>query len=262
MIFNLAKPLRLTACWLVLCLVPHSILAQGETLNIYSENSPPYHFFDKTRQQIVGINTDLLRLVLEAEKVDYQIRLYPWSRAFKMALEDEKGGVISTARVPSRESRFKWVGPFMSTSDGVYLFKLKTRNDIKIQSFADLRQYITGHVRQSVYEDIFKSKGLGSEHLMPFTSNTDYMKMLFNGKIDLATGSLETMGKTLADFGYPSDHVVKAFEIDDVGGAYLALNPKISSQLVERLNRRLIKIKNSPKLPAITQRYTTPDKEK
>ncbi len=220
---------------------------------------PPFHFVD-SHKQVVGINIDILKRLLEAESIRYQISLYPWSRSYTKALQDPRGGVISTAKVPSRIALFKWVGPFTSTTDGVYLFKLNRRKDIVIDSVDDLRPYIVGYVRDGVYEEILRGMGLTDRNLLSFTSYVGYLKMLFSGKVDLGVGSQSSIAEALKSYGYPPDHVVGAYRMGDLSGNYLALNPKVPDALVERLNQRLIQLKKSNVLIPIIKRYTTLDK--
>lgn len=236
-----------------------SVSTVAQTLKIYTEEMPPYHFYDE-HQQIVGINIDILKVLLEEEHIDYQIVLYPWSRAFKMALNDTRAGLISTAKVRSRVKRFKWVGPFAGSNSGFFLFRLKTRSDIKIEKFNDLKNYVTGYVRKGVYEEVLKSGGLNSGHLMGFVSSNDYFKMLFSGKIDLAIGSPAIVAKAIKDFGYPPDHLIKAYKIKDVGRNYLALNLNVPNSVVRRLNRRLLNLKKSGRLLPLIERYTSLEK--
>lgn len=246
----------------ILCSVLLSVptgKAVAQTLNIYTEQMPPFNF-KSADNKVEGINIDLLKAVLDAENIRYNIELYPWSRAYKLVQRDRRGGIISTVKMPSRLDKFKWVGPFVSIRNGADLYRLTTRTDIKINSSEDLKHYITGYVRGGVYEDMLRNKGLDDKHLFGFPSSTDYYKMLFNNKLDLVVGTENTIKAALAVQGYPSAHVTKVYSLEDIGGIYLALNLKVPNRLVKKLNRRLLKIKESEQLTTIIERYTTLDK--
>lgn len=43
-----------------------------------------------------------------------EIRIYPWSRAYVTALEEENSAAFMTVRSKKRENLFKWVGPLAS----------------------------------------------------------------------------------------------------------------------------------------------------
>lgn len=229
------------------------------SLNIYTELMPPYHFIDD-QGNITGINIELLRLMLKLEGIDYQLQLTPWTRAYSAALSNTSAGVISTALTRSRVDKFKWVGPFPSSVDGVYLFRLAANKHIVINNFEDIKKYSLGYVRQGIYEEVFRSKGLTDQQLLGFASSNESYRMLFNGKIDLALGSDITVSDSLAMYGFAPEHVAKAFRIKDFGGNYLALNPQVPDVIVKRLNLRLKKIRQSPQAIEIINKYSSMEK--
>ncbi|WDE00720.1 substrate-binding periplasmic protein [Thalassomonas actiniarum] len=229
------------------------------SLNIYTELMPPYQFIDE-KDNITGINIELLRLILKQEGIDYQLQLTPWTRAYTAALSNQSGGVISTALTQSRLDKFKWVGPFPSSSDGVYLFRLAANKHIVINGFEDIKNYSLGYVRRGIYEEIFRSKGLTDQQLLGFASSNESYKMLFNGKIDLALGSDITVSDSLAMYGFAPDHAVKVFRIKDLGGNYLALNLQVPDAIVKRLNLRLKKIRQSRQATEIINKYSSMEK--
>ena len=228
-------------------------------LNIYTEEMAPYQFIDKNNQ-IVGINIELLVLALDAEGIPYKLQLTPWSRAFKATLANKSGGLISTSLTRSRLNKFKWVGPFPSSNDGIFLFRLAAKNHVVINEFDDIKNYSLGYVRFGIYEEFFRAKGLTDEHLLGFASSSESYKMLFNDKIDLALGSKITLDKSLARYGFPEKHVVKAFQISAVGGNYLALNLEVPDSIVARLNRRLNFLRSSQQVINIINKYSSTDK--
>ncbi|WP_274054954.1 substrate-binding periplasmic protein [Thalassomonas haliotis] len=229
------------------------------SLNIYTELMPPYQFIDD-KDKITGINIELLRLMLKLEGIAYQLQLTPWTRAYSAALSNASGGVISTALTRSRVDKFKWVGPFPSSIDGVYLFRLAANKHIVINGFEDIKKYSLGYVRRGIYEEIFRSKGLTDQQLLGFASSNESYRMLFNGKIDLALGSDITVSDSLAMYGFAPEHVVKAYRIKDLGGNYLALNRQVPDAIVKRLNLRLKKIRHSAQATEIINKYSSMEK--
>ena len=231
------------------------------SLNIYTEDMPPYQFIN-IKNHIVGINIELLSLILEEEGISYHIQLSPWTRAYKNTLADKFGGLISTAFTTARADKFKWVGPFTSSADGVYLFRLASKNNIVIEKLADLKKYSIGYVRFGIYEQIFRNHGFDDTQLLGFSKNSECFKMLFNGKIDLALGSNITIAKSLAMFGFPVGHVEKAYRIGSGVGNFLALNLEVPDDVVNRLNKRLKLIRESQRAADIINKYSSTDKVK
>ncbi|WDE03724.1 transporter substrate-binding domain-containing protein [Thalassomonas viridans] len=232
---------------------------QPVSLNIYTELMPPYQLID-SNNRIAGINIEILRLLLASEGIEHRLELMPWTRAYKAAQANKSGGVISTALTRSRFDKFKWVGPFPASSDGVYLFRRSEEDHIVINTYEDIKKYSLGYVRLGIYEEIFRSKGLTEQQLLGFASSNESYKMLFNGKIDLALGSEITIADSLAIHGFPPDHVVKVFQIKDIGGNYLALNRQVPDELVGRLNLRLKQMRHSRQVRDIINKYSSADK--
>ena len=73
--------------------------------------------------------------------VRYQIVMYPWVRAIKMAESDKDTCVYSTTRTEERETKFLWVGPV--APDNWMLFA-KADSSIQLASLDDARKYKVG----------------------------------------------------------------------------------------------------------------------
>jgi len=70
--------------------------------------------------KIAGVATDRLVAALKRADIPYRISVYPWLRAYDMALKDPFTCVYSTNRTPEREALFSWVGPL--AQDGWAIF--------------------------------------------------------------------------------------------------------------------------------------------
>ena len=79
-------------------------------VTIYTEGYPPYNFaaHDGT---VVGVATDRVRQIMDEAKLDYDIRLIPWNRAFLLAGKEPRSLIYSLARSEDRETGFDWLAP-------------------------------------------------------------------------------------------------------------------------------------------------------
>lgn len=121
----LAIPRVLFIIFLAVALRPIGVAASDVT--IYTEDFPPYNFITENNT-VEGTATDIVRKVMEEAGLDYDIRLMPWPRAYRAALEDKRTLIFSLARNQARENQFDWLAYL--TRPEFYLF---ARQDDKRQ---------------------------------------------------------------------------------------------------------------------------------
>ena len=92
--------------------------AHAADLVAYTEEWAPYNF--SANGSVQGISTDILRAACQSEKLDCDIQMVPWARAYKIASSTPNTLVFTTARKPSRESEFLWVGPILPRTTWVF----------------------------------------------------------------------------------------------------------------------------------------------
>ncbi|MCP4163486.1 MAG: transporter substrate-binding domain-containing protein [Deltaproteobacteria bacterium] len=123
---------------------------------IMTENWKPYNFQEDG--VIKGVSTDMLVLMLKkigSQQGRKDIKLYPWSRSYKLVQEKKNAVLYTTTRTPEREKMFKWVGPIFDMT--FYIYALKSKK-IKIKSYDDLKKYKIGVIREDVTEQLLVKK--------------------------------------------------------------------------------------------------------
>ncbi len=89
---------------------------------LLTENFPPYNMAINGKNfaqedSIDGIAVDIVKEMFKRAGVQYSLTLrFPWDRIYKLALEKPGYGVFVTARLPERESQFKWVARSVRTT--------------------------------------------------------------------------------------------------------------------------------------------------
>jgi polar amino acid transport system substrate-binding protein len=81
-------------------------------LVFYTEENLPYSYQENGTPS--GFAVDLLEAITAqtgSPVTRDEVRLVPWSEGYQAALETENAAVFLTARLPSRESLFRWAGP-------------------------------------------------------------------------------------------------------------------------------------------------------
>lgn len=208
-----------------------------------TENFPPYNFM--VEGELKGISLDTLiaaSLIVDCPVQRSFIRVLPWPRAYKMAIENQNTVIHSIVRTKSRESLFKWAGPI--TKGRVALIARKTRN-ISITNLNKLSSFLVGVVRNDIgHKDALK---LGfKESNFRFANNAENLaQMLAVGRIDLWSYGDITANWVFRKLGYEID----SFEVINVlryTQGYFAFNKHIDDEAITLLQQGIDKLKNSP----------------
>ncbi|UQY36224.1 ABC transporter substrate-binding protein [Pseudomonas fulva] len=219
---------------------------------LLTENFPPYNMAINGKNfaqedNVDGIAVDVVREMFKRAGITYSLTLrFPWDRIYKLALEKPGYGVFVTARLPERETLFKWVGP-IGPDDWVLL----ARGDSKlvVNNLQQARQYRIG-----AYKGDAIAEHLEKEGLQPVTSLRDQenAKKLMAGQIDLwATG--DPAGRYLArQEGVSGLKTVLRFNSAQL---YLALNREVPDEVVQKLQSELDKMRAEGIVDSILNSY-------
>lgn len=225
---------------LLLCCSAHSFSSEN-MLTIYTEEFPPYNYIYKGK--VVGVNADIVAMACDIADIKCEFALYPWNRAMTLSLKDAKSGLVSTSRLPSREAKYQWVGPLISSPACFY--KLASRDDVRISNKQELANYTVGLHKGDAYEEILKHWGF-KEHInyIPFSEKFDEIRAFTEGKLDLFIASANSLRFHIQNYRLREDQVTPAFVISDprLGGNYLALNKAVPEGIVLRLQNAIDEI--------------------
>jgi len=218
---------------------------------VFTEELAPVHYTENGK--IVGIATDIARAIFQKAGLGTDIRSYPWKRAYMNVLRTKGSFVYTINRTPRRENFFQWIGPILNKR--TYLYRLSSRDDIKITSPADLKQYTTAAILGYALTQKLKDLGLSSSGELIITRNKkEQMRVFLKGRSDLVTGNEFTMARALRDSGYSMDDVVPVLLMNEKG-YYIAANRQTDPQLVERLRLANIKVQQSGLVQRTIARY-------
>ncbi|WP_440056943.1 substrate-binding periplasmic protein (plasmid) [Pseudoalteromonas sp. T1lg65] len=226
----------------LMCLPLWSIPCWGVKLNVVTEQWRPYNYTDE-QGKIVGRATQKVREVLDAAGVDYEIRIYPWVRAMKIAQTTPNTMIYSIFRNETREHLFQWACPLLQPV-GEYFFKLKARHDIKIQSTDDAKKYAIAVVKGSAIHEFLVQQGFEQGINLDVTAGVDGLyKKLVAGRVDLLLASEFTMYEGLKKINVPYETVEAIYEVKKVTGqkACMAFNHQTDAKIIERIRVELEK---------------------
>ncbi len=130
----------LTSCFMLLVLVGF----EANAVTFLTEENPPLNF--TVEGKIVGTSTAVVREMARRTALPAEIRVVAWREAFKRAQTEPEVCAFSTARLPSRNAMFQWVG---TISRGYWsAFALEAFADY-VPRVDDLKKYRVGVVNDA-----------------------------------------------------------------------------------------------------------------
>ena len=125
--------MRLVIVASIFLIAGHSALSAE--LTILTENLPPLNYVDNG--VLVGPSVEIVREIQRRVGSEEPIQVYPWARAYKMALEEENVVLFGMTYTKVREDKFKWVGPLATKRD---ILVAKKGSGIKISRLEDAKK--------------------------------------------------------------------------------------------------------------------------
>ena len=225
--------------------------AWGQSITVVTEEYPPYNFHDASKNKISGMGTEVVQEILKRTKLDYTLGLYPWARAYQMAQDAPNVLIYSIGRNDKRESLFKWVDVIAPYD--VYLYRLKSRSEIKVRTVEDIKQYKIGAVRDDVRAQYLEKAAVPLDLVIDDSANA---KKLASQRIDLFPIDELAMVALYKREGLDPRSVVKAFKLEALSaGLYMAFSKQTSDELVHKCKTALAEIKRDGTFEKIRVKY-------
>jgi ABC-type amino acid transport substrate-binding protein len=163
---------------LFLFLIPFKPLFSAE-LTILTENLPPLNYLREGK--LVGPSVEIVREIQQRVGSNEVIEVFPWARAYQLALEKKNVVLFGTTHTKDREDLFKWVGPLATKRD---ILLAKKGNELKVQSLEDAKKVSRiGTLRDDTRERLLKKHGF--TNLYSVSDEQNNAKKLMLGRIDL-----------------------------------------------------------------------------
>lgn len=132
--------------------------------------------------RVLGPASEVVAATMQrAGFTDYRAGIYPWARAYDMALQEPNVLIFMIARTPQREDRFKWAGEFMRIE--YHLYKLRTDTEVVVRTLQDAKAYSVGVMRDDVRQQYLQSQGF--TRLVVSAQNGDNFRKLLHRQVQL-----------------------------------------------------------------------------
>ena len=152
-------------------------------LLLLTEENPPISF--DTNGICSGLACELVEAIESRVGEQAPIRVMPWARAYKLALEQPEVALFVTVRTPEREKLFKWMGPLMTGVSGFYA---KKSSSLRITSLDEARKVHQIIVPREYYSQQFLLDR-GFANLDVVNTPEMMLRMLLAGHGDLMVGN-------------------------------------------------------------------------
>jgi polar amino acid transport system substrate-binding protein len=201
----------------------------AQTVQVVTETSPFVFLQDG---KVAGPATEVLEKTLHLAGIqDYRLNLYPWARAYDMALSEPNVLIYLVARTPEREAKFQWVGEFMQTR--YHLYKLRYRADIQARTLDAARNYTIGVMRDDLRHQYLQQQGF--TRLVVSAQTLENFAQLVNRKVDLVPLSESGAEAQCRNARFDCAGLEKVLALDSLTtGLYMAYSLDTPPAVVQR----------------------------
>ena len=233
----------------VLLLTPS---ANATGLNIVTESLPPLNY--EENGIVTGFATELVQAILLAAELKAPITLLPWARAYQLTLSQPNTLLYSTTRNAEREALFEWIGPISARQ--IFLYKLKARSDIHLNTIADSAHYRLGLVREMASTKDFLHTYAQADSQLDFAPTVESnLKKLLIGRTDLIISQDWGAAFLMKSQQRRPEELEAVFLLDGSSSYYLAMNKQSDPALVQKIRKGFEKVQQSGVLEKLRKKY-------
>ncbi|NQZ11681.1 MAG: transporter substrate-binding domain-containing protein, partial [Algicola sp.] len=191
--------MRSTLVVMLFLLLSDTAFAQS-TILITTEHWPPNNYLSK-QGKIIGKATEKVRKIFEKAGLHFTIKLYPWARAYHLAMNEPNTAVYSIVRSTQREALFQWVCPLIKQQP-LYFVHLTKRKDIVLDQLTDAKKYLIATTRNEFDHQFLLQNGfVEGQHFELTADDQTNIKMLLIGRTDLFISSEQTIARNISQHG-------------------------------------------------------------
>ncbi|TFW21526.1 substrate-binding periplasmic protein [Duganella callida] len=231
---------------LISLLLAAAARAAAAPLHLTTEHTPPASMRGADGL-VTGRVTDKIRELMAHSGTEYAIEVLPWKRAFMMAQTQDQTCVFATSRTPEREPQFKWVGPIEETE---WQFWGRPDHSFPLATLDDARKLRIGTYLGDARDEYLRSHGFTVDAASNDLANPQ--KLLLN-RIDLWAVAIRNGASAPGPYDW-TDKVVPLMVFNRVK-LYLACNPSVPDELIDKLNATLPELRRDGTLSRVDRKY-------
>nr|BFD30563.1 transporter substrate-binding domain-containing protein [Pigmentibacter ruber] len=214
-----------------------------EDIEIVTEVLPPLSYLDENGN-MKGILIERVNKLREKLKIKNKIELLPWARALQNTSKKDGTMLFALAKTKERENIFKFCCVVFKARQ--YLFKLKSRKDIKIKDYSDAKKYSIGVVRDDIKHKVLEESGFTNLDIA--NSQELNFKKFIGNRTDLFAANELSLSYQLKQINMSINDVEKLVEIKGIDpNRYIAFNKNTDDKVIIKVKNALEKIYDSEK---------------
>jgi len=196
-------------------------------LTILTENLPPLNYLKDG--ELVGPSIEIVKEIQRRVGSRDKIQVYPWARAYKLALADKNVVLFGTTHTKAREDKFKWVGPLATKRD---ILVAKKGSGVKINSLDDAKKVSRiGTLRDDTREVLLKSHGF--TNLEPVSDEQLNAQKLILGRIDLWAYKIPGLRTVCELAGVDHNELIEVYHLREIDVS-IAFSKKTSDSIIQK----------------------------
>ncbi len=218
-----------------------SLEAGRINVQVISEIYPPYQIIDE-KGELRGWSADKVKLIFTQANINYNVEIYPWLRAYELALTQSNTFIFSLLRTEERELSFQWVAKLCAIEFSFY--RLNVRSDIEIKSISDAKKYLIAAQKGQASTEYLLSLGFEpGKNLSVSYNNDNFIQMLIHDRVELIVLSLPYFQSLVSNNSPYVKEIEAIFPIDYLRkDLYLAGSLKTSTALVDKLRKAYLEL--------------------
>ncbi|MCF2949636.1 transporter substrate-binding domain-containing protein [Paraglaciecola aquimarina] len=207
--------------------------SQNTDVHVVTELSPPYQII--INNEVAGSSTDKVRALLTQGQISSTFSMYPWARAYEMAVNSPNTLIYSIAKTKERKHLFHWLAPVTYYKLG--LVAKSDRADLLQVSLNNLANYLVAVQRADIAHNWMLKQGFEeNKHFIVSPNIESSWQLLLKEKVDFIIESPELMLNMLKSFNLAENttqYVLPIPELELVG--YLAANKHLDNTILRKL---------------------------
>lgn len=241
---------RTLAVFLLGCLA--AAAASAQPIRAVTETTP-YTYV--ANGKVTGSATEVVERTLErAGFSNTTVHLYPWARAYDMALKEPHVLIFLMARTPAREQQFQWVGEIMKMQ--YHLYRLDTRA-LPIDGLESAKAFTIGVMRDDVRQQYLRAKGF--TRLVVSAQSLDNFQKLLRGQVDLVPLTSDDAASLCQKTGFDCARLVRVLTLDEAStGLYMAYSLQTPAEVVRRTQEAFRQLQTEGQVQRIMERTRPP----
>ncbi|RDE19434.1 hypothetical protein DV711_11100 [Motiliproteus coralliicola] len=202
-----------------------SVAAVAE-IRLLSTEEPPTNF--TYAGNFTGTTTEMVREIRKRLGWSAKVEVYPWSRAYQIALNAPDVLVFTVGKTAEREQAgFTFIGPVSTRKHGVF-----SRIDQAVSDFDAMKD---SQEPVAVMRGDWRAKYLAGEgfSVLDMNNHAQGFRMLMNGRINYWLSSDLEAPMTARSLGYRMADI-KMVKLIRESGSYMAFSPGTNPELIQK----------------------------